>query len=148
MEIRSAYDDHDRVKKEFPHEGQTQQHMADDCDVNKIMERYEKTGLLDHVNEFQGNYGDFTDVQDYQTSVNQVIAANEVFMSLPAQIRAQFENNPGAFFEFVSDDENLPAMKEMGLIPPGPPEKEPDPAPKPKVAEKAPEKAPEEPPAQ
>lgn len=81
------------------------------------MARYEKTGLLEHVNEVQGAYGDFSDIQDYQTSLNQVIATRKMFDTLPAKIRNEFGNNPGVFLDFCEDPNNLDQMVEMGLVP-------------------------------
>lgn len=94
-----------------------QQHQAADCDINNIMARYERDGLIPHVNQYQGQYGDFAEVYDYQTALNVVMNAEECFMSLPAQIRKRFDNDPGAFLDFVSDPLNRSEMVSMGLIP-------------------------------
>lgn len=94
----------------------TQQHFKEECDVNLIMKRFERTGILDHLNQYQGRYGDFLDVpQDYQSAVNQVIAAQDMFMTLPGAVRALFENDPGKFLEFVDDPANAGRMVELGL---------------------------------
>lgn len=109
----------------------THQSFKAECDVNNIMKRYERDGIMDHVNEHQGDYGDYTDVQDYQTSLDQVHAAQEAFATLPGNIRGRFENDPQQFLDFVDDPANLPEMEKMGLLqtpdpqrghlPPGPP---------------------------
>lgn len=102
----------------FPSEGLTRQCFADECDISSIMARFDKTGLIEHVNKFQGDYGDFTDAQTYQDSLNQVIEAEEMFMSLPAQVRAKFENDPGQFLDFVANPDNLSEMVDLGLAKP------------------------------
>lgn len=128
--FKTAYSPHKRVQITFPPgSGRAQQSFADECDINNVMRRYEKTGILDHVNKYQGDYGDFTHAQDYQTSIEQVRAAQEAFDSLPAAIRNRFGNSPGEFLAFVEDEENEDEMRTMGLLPPR--EKEPPP---PKVA--------------
>ena len=38
----------------------TKQSFADECDINNIMKRYIKDGVVNHLNTYQGNYGDFT----------------------------------------------------------------------------------------
>jgi len=115
--FQTAYAPHDRVTKTFPDPSLAQQSSRDECDINKIMERFEKTGLMEHVNQHQGDYGDYTNVQDYHTSVNQVLAARAAFESVPATIRRRFDNDPGQFLAFVGDPANEDEMREMGLLP-------------------------------
>lgn len=94
----------------------TKQSMADDCDINKIMDRYASGAMVDHVNQYQGNYGDFTGAPDYHESMNKIIAAQDAFESLPAKVRAKFANDPGQFVNFVSNEENIDEMIELGLM--------------------------------
>lgn len=107
------------------------------CDINRIMARYENTGLLDHVNRYQGRYGDFSESPgDFHEALNQTIRAREMFMSLPARIRGMFHNDPGEFLDFATDPENKDAMQEMGLLPPAEQmTAEPSPAPAPDAPE-------------
>lgn len=105
-----------RVQVHFPEQTLTKQAFRDECNVNTIMQKYQKTGLLPHVNAHKGFYGDFTDVQDYQTSLNQVMAAQDMFSELPSSIRIQFDNDPAKFLHFVGDPENRDQMREMGLL--------------------------------
>jgi len=116
--IRSAYDAHERQSIDYSEEEKkTKQEAAAECDINNIMARYEKTGLIDHVNQHKGEYGDYTNVQDFQTSVEQISKAQEMFLSIPAAIRSRFDNSPALFLEFVSDPENEHEMREIGLLP-------------------------------
>ena len=61
-------------------------------------------------------YGDFTSVIDYHTAMNAVIAANESFMQLPADVRMRFNNDAGAFVDFCSDESNRAEAEKLGLI--------------------------------
>ena len=47
--------------------------------------------------------------------MNQIIAAQEAFNSLPSDIRKKFDNDPAEFLEFVSDEKNNDEMIQMGL---------------------------------
>lgn len=96
-----------------------QQHQAADCDINNIMARYERDGLIPHVNQYEGQYGDFTGVVDYQSALHIVQDAEACFMSLPAQVRKKFDNDPGAFLDFVTNPDNRDEMVSMGLMPKG-----------------------------
>lgn len=89
---------------------------ARECDINTIMAKYAKTGILEHRNTFEGQYGDFTDgPQDYQESMNQVLRAQEMFQTLPAQVRKRFGNDPASFLEFVSDPNSRNELYALGL---------------------------------
>lgn len=98
-----------------PEESLAQQHAKDECDINTIVRRFGLTGELPSgVRAPQ--YGDFTEATDYHTAMNAVISANHAFMQLPADIRARFNNDAGAFVDFCSDDKNREEAKALGLI--------------------------------
>lgn len=108
----------------------TKQEFKRECDINNIMARYLKTGIIDHVNKFQGDYADLGTPCDFQTAQNILIEAEDAFASLPSKIRKRFDNNPGEFLAFVQDPGNEQEMRELGLLkpePPKPPEKAPEP---------------------
>lgn len=141
--IRSAYERRDRSAIVCPPEDdRTHQAMKNECDINTIMSRYEKTGIIEHVSRYGQHYGDFADVPDFHTAMTIVTNAQQMFDSLPSGLRARFGNDPGSFVDFVLNDENLPEMEKLGLVNPSAEQEtaEPSPAPKP-----APE--PENPPA-
>jgi len=115
-----------RLQLHFNNDGLTQQHFKEETDINNIMAKFAKTGLVDHVNKVAGSYGDFTTVQDYQLHLDQVMAANAAFMELPSKIRARFDNDPSHLLAFVQDPRNRDEAVELGLIdrPPPPPPKD------------------------
>lgn len=102
----------------------TRQSARDECDINLIMKRFEKTGIIEHFNEHRGDYGDFTGApSSYQEALNQVLAADAMFQSLPARVRARFANDPGRFLQFVDDPANARELVDLGLAePPAPAE--------------------------
>jgi phage internal scaffolding protein len=61
-------------------------------------------------------YGDFTGIGDYHTALNQVIAAEDEFMSLPATLRARFENDPAQLIEFLDNPQNKDEAVQLGLV--------------------------------
>lgn len=121
MSFRTAYGERVRSTVQFVDENGdllptiTQQHCKNDCDVNHILKKYDQTGLITHVNRSVAQYGDFTEVNEYQESLNMVINAQNAFAELPSDIRKQFNNDPGAFFEFATNPANTQRMIEMGL---------------------------------
>ena len=94
-----------------------QQHFADECDINKIMAKYQRDGLVTHVAKYQGKYDDYTVMPDFQTALNTMKDAEEMFLSIPSEIRREFDNDPGKFVEFATDPENIDKLREMGLAP-------------------------------
>lgn len=98
----------------------TKQAFQAECDINNIMKRYERTGIVDHLNKYGGRFGDFTGAVDFQTAQNIVIDAQKMFMDIPAAIRAKFDNDPGKFLVFATDPKNIDELREMGLAPPAP----------------------------
>jgi phage internal scaffolding protein len=92
-----------------------QQHFKDECDINNILRQFNITGLLPE-NPLSPRYGDFTGISDYQTALNQVIAAEDEFMRLPADLRARFENDPAQLIEFLENSENKDEAIKLGLV--------------------------------
>lgn len=96
-------------------ESRTKQSFKKQCDINVIMKKYEKTGLITHTKQ-HGHYGDFTNVTDYHAALNAVHEANEGFMTLPASLRKRFGNDPAKLIEFLNDSKNLDEAIELGLV--------------------------------
>ncbi len=103
-----------KVSIMFPKTGRTKQSMRDECDINKIMAKYQKTGAVAHVNRHGAEYG-FATSDDFLTSMTIVTQAQTMFDGLPSTIRNRFANSPGAFLDFVQDANNADEMQTLGL---------------------------------
>ena len=109
-----------------PHEytdGRTKQSFKDETDVNNIIKKHTRMGTLSHLEQWGGNYGDFSDF-DFQDAQNQIANANSMFEKLPSGIRNEFQNSPERFFNYVNDPDNkdnlaqlLPELAEPGTKP-------------------------------
>lgn len=55
---------------------------------------------------------------DYQTALNQVILAQQMFDELPSQVRKEFNNNPTEFVEYCQNTDNYEHLIELGLAEP------------------------------
>lgn len=119
--IRTAYDglekDHSiAFSLDGFEETLTHQSFKDECDINNIVASADMAGFLEDSGRARPEYVDFTDVpNDYQDSLNRVIAAQEAFDALPALVRRRFHNDPAEFVEFASDASNLDDMVKLGL---------------------------------
>lgn len=112
-----------RVQKFFERPSQTKQCFKDQCDFNKVIDRFMKTGVLEHARSgSEPRYADLIGSVDYQTSLARIKQAEASFEALPAKIRNKFENDPVQFLEFVSNPQNVDEMVNLGLASRKPPE--------------------------
>lgn len=115
-----------RVRKSFLNDegefipGKTEQAHTKSCDLKRIMKQYDREGKLSLVNEVIDSYGDFTEVDEYQVMQQKVVNADSAFAQLPSEIRNKFDNDPGKFFEFATNPENLDKLREWKLADPKP----------------------------
>lgn len=101
----------------------TRQEFADECDINKLLEGYDKNGVSwpGPAPGVEPMYLDCTEWSgDYREHMDHLIKAEEAFMSLPANVRKEFANDSVAFVEFAMKKDNLPKLQEWGLAPPPP----------------------------
>lgn len=97
----------------------TRQEFLEECDVNGIMERFERSGVWPYPEvDMSPRYFDATDVPDLQTAMAVLIDAEAAFMSLPARVRREFDNSALAFVAYAQDPANLEQMRAWGLAPP------------------------------
>lgn len=93
----------------------TLQSDAEAADINNILKRYEKTGLLPDMILENPRYGDFSDVPSYQEALEIVTRSHEQFAALDAHIRQRFSNDPALFLEFAQNPANMKEMVKLGL---------------------------------
>lgn len=93
-------------------EGRTEQQHVKACDINTIMAKYQKTGVIDHVNKYAARYGDIEPITFFDAQ-NIVADAKTQFEELPAYIRDQFENDVGQYLELMTTDEGVDQLKKM-----------------------------------
>lgn len=116
--FRTAYEGRNRVTSDPVGDSLTEQCFQSECDIGRIVNRHKQTGMWSHVNSVPGEFGDFSNVVDYQTAQNQLMQAEESFMSLPSQLRLRFANDAGVFMDFVTNPANQAEMVELGLAKP------------------------------
>lgn len=94
----------------------TQSHFAEECNIRNILRKYDRDGVITHIHNREPKYGDFSELPDYQQTMQRLQIARDEFMNIPSQIREKFHNDPGKFFEFVTDPKNHQELIDMGLI--------------------------------
>lgn len=99
-------------------DSRTRQEFAAECDINTIMARYEKAGVLNHYVSREPRYLELDDVPDFQSAMNVFLEAKSAFMTLPAKVRREFDNDPSRFVLYAQDEKNLDQLREWGLAKP------------------------------
>lgn len=101
-------------------DGRTKQSFKDETDINKMLERAQLAGTLSHIEKHGAFYGDFADF-DFDEAQFALARATSIFAELPSEVRKEFDQNPGRFFEFVNNPENIDRLPDVlpGLAQPG-----------------------------
>lgn len=93
----------------------TRQSDAEGADINVIMKRAEKTGVIP-VYTREALFTDVSGIGSYREALELMRVANEGFLALSPAIREKFGNDPVAFLDFTSNPANLPELQSMGLL--------------------------------
>ncbi len=83
----------------------TKQEFAKETDINLIVARHKRTGEWSHVNDAVAVFGDASEIPDFMGAKEIVMRGEALFGSLPADIRARFDNDPGLFLARAEDPE-------------------------------------------
>lgn len=111
----TAYGQKVKQPLHFTGDGRTKQAHKDECDINNILAKYKKTGVLTFAQQHEPQYADTTGA-DFQHAAFVVTRARSMFNAMPAHLRARFKNDPGEFLAFVSDERNRAEAEQLGLV--------------------------------
>lgn len=107
-----------RIQQVFRGQGRTKQEFVKECDINFIMQKYTRTGVLPELIKTDPKYGDFSSAPDFREAQDIIAHANEQFAALSSRQRERFGNDPARFLEFVADGENSDEMAKLGFMKP------------------------------
>ena len=93
----------------------TEQHHADVVKTQNIMKQFQTTGMATHLNNRPPIYEDLSEAPDFYEAQKIIANAKSMFEEVPAQIRREFNHDPGQYLEFIQNPENKDQMEEMGL---------------------------------
>lgn len=114
VDFRTAFERR-RVKAPIKGKSLTKQSFAESCDINHILAKYEKTGVLEYARDNQGSYADVSQMGDFREACEVVLQARELFDAMPAKLRKRFNNDPGDFLDFMDDPSNKDEIVALGL---------------------------------
>ena len=104
-----------RVRTEVGTESLTKQSFKDECNINKIMAKFQKTGAINHYAKHGPQYGDTLHVELLDALLI-VRESQEMFDDLPSSVRKRFGNDPAEFLEFMEDPANREEAIRLDLV--------------------------------
>lgn len=117
------------LRKVYPKmgtESKTVESEAQACDINLMMKRYQKHGIIIPGRD-GAFYADFTNADDYLAARATIDRGEKGFATLPSAVRERFKHDPAELIDWVGNGDNRAEAIELGLLPT--PEPEPQPAP-------------------
>lgn len=94
----------------------TDQSYKGSSDINNIMKRYKKTGILPETKKHLAKYVDNSNIPSIEDAHNVIMEAKNLFMQLPAEVRKKMGNDPANMVDFVKDEKNKDYLVEKGLL--------------------------------
>ena len=113
--FRTHYSPQVRVSFETKGESLTEQQYAEESQILNKIRKYDSQGFFDSINRNPAQYTDFTQVRDLADAIDQIEEAREAFLTIPSDVRKQFNNSPSEFFNFASKEENYDELVKLGL---------------------------------
>ncbi|AGT39909.1 portal protein [Marine gokushovirus] len=112
--LRTPYNyDRDEVSKNtalvFNDESLAQQQFKDENNINLMIRKY---GVLPMEKVDWGDYDATVIPQDYHQLQNMMKEADQAFMSLPADVRAQVDNDPVKFLAMLDEQKSIIKQQE------------------------------------
>lgn len=105
---------YDRITVHSPSGGKsmTEQHHEKSCNINNIMAKYQKTGLVDHINRMEGKFADVVGA-DYKDAMDLVKAAETEFYELPSEVRKRLRNDVSLYLDMIQTDDGVLELSEI-----------------------------------
>ena len=96
--FRTPYTQHIRVVKRFQKPTATKQEFKEECNVNKIVANFLRTGNMELINKSKGQFLDLTQLPvSFHEALNLVSDATQAFMLLPSELREKYGNDVSSF---------------------------------------------------
>lgn len=104
-----------RVGQDFSELPGAAQSFKAECDINRIMAKFQKTGMVEWLSRRQPEYLDCSG-EDFQDAMFTVVKAREMFAELPSSMRDRFANDPQKLLVFLTKEENRAEAISLGLV--------------------------------
>jgi len=88
----------------------TVQSESDETDIKKIIQKYNNTGIIEHLNTVEATYADVSTFSDFAEVMNHAKAAETEFMKLPSKIREKFDHDVATWLDTSHDEDKREAL--------------------------------------
>lgn len=98
----------------------TKQSEKRGADINLIVARYKKTGLLVSDLEMASRkavFGNFENAADFHGTMSRVAMVEQAFEQLPSGLRKRFDHDAGKYLDWICDPKNTVEAIKLGLLP-------------------------------
>lgn len=100
----------------------TVQSEADQADIKKIIQRYERNGVLIKPSDVDMEFRDVAEFTDFADMMMQTKAAEQKFMALPSKVREVFNHSVYEWLDAAHDSDKLealrPQLEKLGVLEP------------------------------
>lgn len=84
----------------------TKQAFAAECDINNIVEKFQRTGQMPVTNNLEARY-EHVPVLDLKDSLDLVFAARKEFNELPDEVKTSFGHDEDNYYNFLSNPDHF-----------------------------------------
>lgn len=116
MTFPAFYRPHGRIQLDTGDKLITKQAHKDECDINRILRQFQKTGIITHVQNARPTFQDLPSDIDFQMSLHLIQEAEQAFSELPSRVRDHFNNDPAQFLASFDDPNQADKLREFGLL--------------------------------
>lgn len=94
----------------------TQQHHLDEVNINKIIARFNKTGVLGDGTLRTPQYADVSLFGDFSEAQQKIAEGRAAFAALPVSVKKLAGNDPTRLWEVLVDPDNRKILEEAGVL--------------------------------
>lgn len=94
----------------------TDQSWLKSQDINNIMKKYQKTGVLPETRAHLAQYLDVSEVPSLEDAHDMVMEARSMFMELPSDVRKLMDNDPTKLYDYCKDPKNQEFLIKRGVL--------------------------------
>lgn len=113
----TRFDPPPSVNLTFTKPSLTEQSHRKECNINCIIDRYKRTGVLGTIEQTRDMfYGDFANVGTFHEAQNLLAESREKFMALPSNVREAFGNDVTKFLDALRDNSQIGKLIDLGIV--------------------------------
>ena len=79
----------------------TKQSFRTEVDINQIIKRYDRDGIIATVETAAGHFIDTTGIPSYREALDTMLQIEGEFAQLPARVRAEYDNDPALWADMI-----------------------------------------------